>query len=346
MGFENLFQTATMLEVIDETEAFKSKNFLTTTFFPVGGDVEGETLHIDIKKGARRIAPMIHPKEPGRLVEKRPYQTNKVSPGYIRLLDEVDAADLLTRGPGETIYRPGRAPVQIAAERLAESLYELIDMIQRRIEVQAREALVTGKVTIIDEDAQASDTLDFQRDADNDITLTGNDLWTDTTNSDPLGDILDWKEQIGESTGQNLDKLVLGSTVLKAFLNHPKVQALLDNRRTDIGYIKQTEISPGVSHYGEVHGVQIYAYHEWYLTLAGVSTPMVPKKDILGGCSRAKNQLHYGAIRDPNAGVIAVPYYPVSWPEYNPPARLLRVDSAPLCALHQPDTTLRVQAVA
>jgi hypothetical protein len=342
---DELFETRTMLDAIDEREAFKPKSFLTSLAFTVGRDIEGEVLEIDIIKGARRIAPLVHAKHEGKKIEKRDYETREIKPPYIKMLDETNAADMMKRRPGETIYRPGVSAAQLAAERLGEQLQEFIEMIQRRIEVMAAEALAEGKITLTGEGFNGE--IDFLRDANNDITLAGANLWDDA-DSDPPGNLLDWQDQISNKTGLLATKLVLGFQALKAFLKNAEVRALLDNRRIMLGQITREEVPEGAVYYGSVHGVDIFGYNERYLDEAGATQRFVAEKEALMVVegARSKNKLHYGAIKDVEAGVVAVPFFPKSWVIENPSSRLLLVQSAPLVALHRPDTTLRAKVLA
>jgi len=342
----DLYSTVTLVQALDKLNAFKPRQFLSKLFFAAGEDVTGEVLQIDIRKGGRRLAPFVHPKSKGRLVEKRPFDTNEIRPPYIKSLAESEAGEMLVRKFGETIYRAGKSGAQAAAEKLGEELIEHIDMIMRRIEFMAAEALRTGKLVIdgLDFDAE----IDFLRDAGNDIVLTGTDLWTDAA-SNPLSQLLANKTIIAKATGLSADYLILGSDALDAFLENDKVQKILDNRRIQLGGgVDKLEEIDGVSVYGRIHGVTIVHYEEFYEDSTGTLVPMIdPKEAILAtSAPRAKNKLHYGAIQDVEAGVVAAPFWPKSWVEQNPSSRQLMVQSAPLIALHEPDTCLRSKVLA
>lgn len=343
---DELFETRTMLAAIDEMEYFKPKTFLTKTFFTAGEDIEGKVLEVDIIKGSRRIAPLVHPKLEGKKVEKRPFETKQVKPPYIKMLDETNAHDMFNRRPGENIYRPGVSAAQLAAERLGEDLRDFLDMIIRRIEVMSSQALTTGKIDLTGEGFEGE--IDYQRDANNTITLSGSDVW-DHADSNPPEDLLDWQDQIADLTGQLATKLVLGFKSLKAFLKNGEVRALLDNRRIFLGEIRRQDIPEGATYYGEVHGIDIMGYNERYTDESGTTQRMVGEKDALLCVEAARNRdnkLHYAAIQDVEAGVVAVPFFPKSWVTKNPSARMLLVQSAPLIALKRPDTTIKAQVLA
>lgn len=338
----DLFSTVTMLDAIDEMQNFIPKQFLTTTFFKPALNIESEILQIDVLKGARRVAPFVHPLKEGKLVEKMGRETTNIRPPYIKILGETNAADILKRRAGEPVYRSGMSGIQIAAEKVGQQLQEAIMMIQRRIEVMAADALRSGKITVVGEGL--SGEIDFKRDPNHIVQLVGTDVW-DNIDSDPTEHILDWKRKIAQKTGLNADILVLGHLALKAFLKNKKVRELLDNRRFELGGITSEDVPAGSTFYGEIHGVNLYSYNDWYLDEAGVEQPMVFDKEVLFGATSAQNMLHYAAIRDVEAGVVAVPYWPKSWTIPNPSARMLLVQSAPLIALHQPDSTLRVNVL-
>ncbi len=66
-------------------------------------------------------------------------------------------------------------------------------------------------------------------DASNTITLSGTAQWSDTVNSDPLGDIDTAKEEVANDIGVNTENLImhLGPTAWLYLKNHPNVKDLL-----------------------------------------------------------------------------------------------------------------------
>lgn len=340
----DIFKTRAMLAVYDEMDAKNPKKYITRNFFPTSPNpVDGQTIDIDIIKGARRVAPFVNPTLPGKPVESLGYETKTIKPPYIKMLRKSDAYTLMNRRPGESIYRPPVPPVQLAAEKLAEELEDASQMVHRRIEVMAAEAIRTGKITVIGEGLNA--VIDFQRDTDHSITLSGTDLW-DNAASDPTEDILDWKHLINQATGLNANRLMLGFLALKAFLKNQKVRDILDNRRLEIGNVSRQELPDGVIYYGNIHGVDILSYNDWYIDTDGTEKPMIPDKEAVMACTNAPNSLHYCSILDVEAGLVNEAYFPKTWVIPNPSAMMLLVQSSPIIILRQPDSTVKAQVLA
>jgi hypothetical protein len=177
------------------------------------------------------------------------------------------------------------------------------------------------------------------------VTLTSTDLWSDTTNSNPVEDLQTWATLIRQDSGINPTDVVMGTDACTAFLNHPKVKAILDMRAVDMGEIKPALLPNGVSYVGRINApnlsINIYTYEEWYVDeTSGNETAMVPAKKVWMGSPRTANSRLFAVIQDMEAiegGQAAVSRFPKSWVTKDPSVRWLMVQSAPLVALLQPD---------
>jgi len=339
-----LFETRTMLAALEQM--LPARTFLKDNFFTEEIVFNTKHVDIDIKKGKRRLAPYVKPVAQGKLVDRIGFKTYSYIPPYVKPKMATNAQDFLTRNIGETIYGANDGPQQRAEKQLGADLAELDDMITRREETQASELLHTGIVTVTGEGY--SETIDFGMPATHKITLTGNDLWTDTTNSDPLVDLRTWKRLIAQDSGLVPTDVIMGSDALDAFLNHPKVQNQLDTRRIDLGQITPAMLADGVTFYGRIRdiGCDLWTYEEYYIDPATAPTekPMIEVDKVLMLSRRARTSVNYGAIQDLRANA-AVPRFPKSWEEEDPSVRYLLVQSAPLLALHQVDAFIAAKAV-
>lgn len=318
------------------------RSFLRDTFF---GTVETHAtpfVDIHIVKGKRRLAPYVHPDSAGKVVERIGASGETFSPPYIKPKMVTTANDLLKALPGEVIYMDdrGNSPQERAATILAEDMATMDDMIIRREELQAAQALFGGVVAIKGEGIDTS--IDFGIPAGNIITLSGAALWSAST-SDPIADLRTWKRQIAQVSGMNADIVVLGADVVNAFVNNVNVQKLLDVRRFELGIVKPEDKGNGVTFVADIIslGMEIWAYDEWYIDdQTQVETPMIPAKKVLVTSKNAMRKRHYRSIHDISAGTFASPRFAKSWMKEDPSARYVMVQSGPLCVPHQVDAII------
>jgi len=339
----DIFDTRTMLPALEKMH--KPKTFLLRTFFPNSDTADGKEVDIDIYKGKRKLAPFVRPTDEGKKIDNTGFTTNKFAPPYVKPKKETTAAELLKRSPGEILYSGGKTPQQRAQEKLGKDMLELTDMIIRRKEWMAAQALNAGKISVVGEGINAE--IDFLRAADHTVTLTGDDLFT-SANSQPLEILRQKKRKIGKDSGLTARAAVFGESVIDAFLKQANVKDQLSTRRIDLGLVKPDELEDGVTYWGYIEGLDIYTYEEYYLDDSEVLQPMVPVDKIFLGATNARASQLHGAIQDIEAieqGLISVPYFPKSWVTKDPSVRWLMVQSAPLVCPHDTDAFMSIKAV-
>lgn len=338
----DIFSTRIMLRAIEQL--VPPKMFLQETFFPEEEIFTTTHVDIDIRRGKRRLAPFVRPFEAAPLFENLTYQTRKYEPPYLKIKKVSTAADILKRPMGVNPYGIVTSPQAAAAARLGFELQEMIDAIVRRIEAMAAELLRTGIVTVLGD--TINEQLDFQMLASHIVTLAGAQLWTNGA-SDPIGDIITWQDIIVQDSGLAPDVGIMGRDVYKAFINHAKIQAILDNRRMEINrMVREQESQRGEIFIGEIEGIRWFRYNEWFddPQNPGTLLPMIPVDRVILGATAARNQKLYAGIQDHEA-VTPVSWFPKSWIEQDPSRRFLMVQSAALPALSQPDAILSAKAV-
>ncbi len=339
----DIFSTRTMLAAIEQMAP--ARTFLLDTFFPGFQQFASKHVDIDIIKGKRRLAPFVSPVVAGKTLDKRGMTTRSYTPPYIKPKFATGAQDILNRAPGEIVYVGGQSGGAQAAAKLGEELAELDETITRREEWMGAQALVTGAVNVVGDGI--NDVIDFGRAADHTVTLTGTALWSDAE-SDPLKNLRVWRRKIIQDSGVTPDKVVLGATAIDAFLANAKLADALDTRRIDLGMIDPQILPEGVTYYGYIKevGLDLYGYDEWYLDDSGNEQPMLPADKIIIGSSNSRNAKLYGMIQDLGAGAgFAVPRFPKSWVKEDPSVRFVMLQSAPLVALLQPDSTMCIKVV-
>jgi hypothetical protein len=343
-GMIDIFDTRTMLDVVDQMK--RPSTFLRDTFFQRSTQFDTASVDVDIVKGKRRLAPLVNPLAEGRVVERTGFTTNTLKPGYVKPKFVTTAGDLLKRSPGEVLYAGGRTPEMRAQEQLAKDLGELYDMVTRREEWMAAQALTTGEVvmTIKGETADQTVTVDFQMDSNHKVTLTGTDLWSDA-GSDPLGDLATWARKCRQDSGLSPTDVLMGSDAAEAFIKNTAVDKELNNRRIDTGMIVPENLPNGVAYLGRIDrpgvSVDLWTYDEWFVDEeTGLEGAAIPANKVIMGSRRAQNSKLWGAIQDMDAfesGLVAANRFPKSWTTKDPSVRWLMMQSAPLMALNQPD---------
>lgn len=330
----NLYDPKQMTQALLESKPVR--RFLTSTFF-------GEEIHdtvsfqIDIWKGSRRLAPVVHPKLAGKVVDREKFRTLEFTPPYLKPKKVTTADNILTRQPGEIVYtQPGaNSPALRAARLLGQDMAELDESIQRRIEVMAAEALFAGQVTVKGDGVDT--VVDFDFDATHTPTLTGGALWTAST-ADILENLRAWKRLVAKDSGSTATDVVMGSEAAAAFLKNEQLLKLLNTWNLSIGAINPVEMADGVTYLGRLTavGLDLWTYDEWYVDEAtSVEQPVVPEDKVLVIARNLRAAVHYGVIQDIEAGSFASRAFVKSWVTEDPSARFLLVQSAPLPVVHQ-----------
>jgi hypothetical protein len=333
----DMFDTRTMLAMLDEGKP--AHTFLRDRYFADVRTFDTKKVDIDLYKGKRRLAPFVHPKIGGQTVDRTGYRTESYEPPETSPDMITTAEDLLKRGPGENIYGASD-PNTRAAEQLGRDLAELDNMISRREEWMAAQALFTGKIDVkgegYDEVIQywPADAQDQPY-----LALGAGERWNEGT-STPLEDFRAARRNVIQGSGVNPVDAILGTDAIEALLKNTSFSSRLDNRRIDMGAIDPSNLPNGVTYWGYLKdsGLDLWSYDEWYLDDNGVEQPMVPGKLVLIGSPNVRTTMMYGCVVDVDKGSFALPRVPVSWTQRkNPAGRIVQVKSKPLPVIHQID---------
>ncbi|WP_109512578.1 major capsid protein [Pseudomonas ovata] len=334
----DIFETLTMLEAVEQMPT--PRRFLMDTFFNgrLPETFGTKTVTIDIVKGQRKMAPFVHPSLPGSISQRSGYSTNAYEPPYIQPKRQTNAELLLKRAAGDAPFS-SRTPLERAGEQLGKDLRDLDEEITRREEWMCGKALTTGQVRVIGEGVD--DTIDFLMEDSHKIQLPAAERWN-ANGSDPIAHIRKWRRMVAKDSGRTANVGVLGGDALDAFLNNDSVLKKLNNRRVDMGMIKPEELPDGVTYLGYLNdpGVDLYGYDEWQLDEEGNEQPVVPAGGLILGATNTRNAMLYAAIQDLEAiesGLVEAARFPKSWVTQEPSARWLKLQSAVLAGLLEPD---------
>ena len=343
----DLFDTRTMINMFQQLPT--TRTFFRDTFFARNVTRSmTEAVDIDVIKGKRRVAPYVHPTVGSRTVERPGFTTNSMKPPLVAPDMITTAQDMLKRAAGEAIYG-AMSPDERAAAQLGKDLGTMDDLITRREELQARDAILDGKLYVTLDDATGvtySATIDFGRNANNTVVLSGADLW-DATTGDPLQKFRDWRRQIAQNTGLTANICLMGASAADAFIKNAKVLDYLNKFNVNRGVLEPAEVPQGMSFLGRVGGVDCYEYNEWYLDPADdTEKPIIPAKQILMACTEARTDRLYGCICDPVRGSFALDRVPFSWIQNKPSARFVSLSSRPMMVPTQVDAFLKATVLA
>ena len=341
----DIFDTRTMLEAVEQMPT--ARRFLLNTFFNGGSPVTfpTKTVDIDIIKGKRKMAPFVNPRLPGSVSLREGYTTSTYSPPYIQPKRETTAELVLKRSAGDNPFS-SRTPLERAGQLLGKDLRDLDDEIIRREEWMCAQALTTGKVRVVGEGVD--DTIDFLMAPDHKISL-GSGQWG-TEGGDPIANLRSWKRKIAKDSGRTANTVAMSGEALDAFQSSSMVMKQLNTRRVDMGLIKPEELPDGVTYLGYLNdpGVDLYGYDEWYLDDEDDEQPMIPAGGLILGSTSTRNAMLYGAIQDLEAvesGLVEAARFPKRWVTQEPSARWLKLQSAALAGLLEPDAFIYAKVV-
>ena len=341
----NLFDKRTMLKAF--LQSFEPRTFLMSTFFSNITTFDTKSVDIDLRRGKRRIAPFVRPRNGGKTVDRGGFATKTYTPPLVAPQHPTTAEDLLVRTPGETLYGDEKTPEQRAAERLGQDLVELDEMITRREEHMAAQTLFNGAIHMYQEDEGIDEVMDFGLPQ---AALSGTSLWNDA-GADPLADMRIWASDLRKNSGYSPTMAIMGTDAMEAFLKNGVVEKAMDTRRVDMGEIKPRELPNGVGYIGHIArpgvDLDLFTYDEWVFDEATrTDLPLVPEKKILLANPASRYEMLYGAVANAVAGVIAAPRIPYSWVEPNGSARYVRLSSRPLPVPVDVEASIRCSVLA
>jgi len=316
--------------------------FLLNTFFNQVVLAEQDTVYFDVETDGtkRRLAPIVHPLVPGKLVESRGYETKSIKPAYVKDLRVHDATRPFKRtigeqiGTGGTLTNAQRAELAIRAD-----LRDQTDMLTRRMEVWASQILRTGSLSmnmLMPDGAEKAITLNFGRHADLTIALGSGTYWGES-GVDPLVDLEEWALDVLQKSGSVVRNIVMDPAAWGVFRASSLLEKKLDLRRVKAGEIDLGTIPDHIQYKGNDGTFDYWVYADWYLADgASTETAMMPRGTVLG-VGDIMGVRHFGAIKDEAAGFQAREYFSKSWVVEDPSARMLLLQSAPVLAPYRPN---------
>lgn len=299
---------------------------------------------IDVKKGSERLAPLVTALMGNPVFTKDSFHRLELE---IPLLGgavetSIEAKFNVLAGMPDTVM----TDIAELVDTLADDT-ELVDSaITRTEEFMAAELLKTGSVTIHGLGISGQEiayTLDFQRNPDHRIILSGGATWGSAGVS-PFNDIKDTRLLIAANGGINPNHVVMGEEAAELFLSDSKTRDRLDNRGMDYGKISPEELDVDVTYLGYVREIgHIYTYLGGYEDKDKMKQRYIPARGVALFSEGADNRTIYGGVaRNVNGrAVIERGRRVVSHKltERQPVMETLDVNARVLLTLTEPDTT-------
>ena len=341
----DLFSTTSLNRVIDVVPIVEPL-FWLNAFFTEEETSTNEDIKFDVKNKKRRmITPLVNPLIKGRIIRGQGYRTGSVAPAYLKDKRVFNPNNYFKRTVGEKLGG-SLTPEQRLAAAVGFALTDQLEMWQRRLNAMAAEVVRTGKIVLESQDFERAE-VDFRRDEDMTIVLTGNDKW-DSDDSDPLGDIEEWGQRIFDRSGYVVSDVILAADVWKTLrvrmadkdtkfgraclLQLDMNQAVLTQARMELGPMLIKTGMRLVALFGEY---RLWVHSDKFededaegdlreVDLLPAGEVVMASRDGVQGVR------HFGAIRDLKAGIQARQFFVKSWEEEEPSERFILGQSAPL----------------
>lgn len=323
----DLFSTDVLTGIVRNPKNMP-KTWLLDMFFPNVQTETSEEIHFDVEEEDISLAPFVSPLVEGKIVVEKGYKTSTFKPAYLKPKTPLDPTRPLKRAMGEQIGG-SLSPQQRIALQVRNVLEQHRNSIDRRLEVMAGQALVTGKVTVTGE-KYATQVVDFGRDAANTIPVAGGSKWTDA-GVKPLNDLQDWSDIGLGNSGFGTRIATMTIDVWKVFREDADVKSRLELRRASQGTMDLgAQMEYGGIYRGEIDGFQIYTYANTYTDENGVVQNVIPDGTVILSSAGLMGYRAFGAIYDEGVGYMPLEYYSKSWIENDPSRRVILTQSAPL----------------
>lgn len=343
----DLFSTNYLAGVVQELRTPPS--FLLDTAFPTTLEDPSEEIHFDIDEKKPRLTAFVSPFIAGKVVEDRGFKTATFKPAYAKDKRRWNPNRPLKRVIGEKLGG-AMSPEQRIQFLVGQTLEDQLDMLTRREEVMAAEALRLGQVTVAGE-GFATQVVSFGRHANLRSVKTGAARWSQS-GADPLQQIEDMATTMQGISGAVVSKVVMAPDAYSAFKARVKAnddwKLLVDYRRASEG--SRMDLAPGNGEKARLIGVlgmiEYWVYNDVYIDpVDGQTKNLMPSGEVLLLSNDIEGTRCYAAIQDEKANYKATRYFPKSWLEEDPAVRWMLMQSAPLMVPFRPNATASLEVL-
>lgn len=209
--------------------------FLSTFFQTNPRDiVDAESVKIDIKRGTRKIAPVISNwTQRGGKLERSQYTQKEFIPPVVALGGDFAPGDLIEKAFGVDEYTSAEIDYMISLQNLImDTMMEIEAQFGRHFEFQASQIFQTGELELYDDQGNIAYTIDFYPKATHFPTVSV--PWSDE-DADPDTDISNLINIIKQNGKVQIKNVVFGESALDNYLRNTKVDDKFDIRRYQSG---------------------------------------------------------------------------------------------------------------
>lgn len=348
---EQIYDSATLLGVYWADDYMQPpENYWLSNFFTT--EVQFDTEEIDFSKisDVRKLAPLVVPTAQGVPIYSAAERLASVAPAYIKAKDPVTATRMIRRaaglgelGRGRTRLSPAARYGAIVADILRQHRYA----VERRWEWMASKAVIDGKVTLKD-DRYPERVVDFMRDPNHTIALTGGAQWGQSGVS-ILGSIQAMRQMVRKAKfGGVTNRLTVGADVWEVMVKDPEIREFLNvqfKSGTNINLKLGMREGLEVEYVGNIETLEVYVYSDYYETPDGTAVPYMSSKDVVLTGPSIRGVRAFGAIQDKKANWQALPVFSKMWDEEDPSATMILTQSAPLMVPVNPNASLRASVL-
>lgn len=342
----------------------RPQTFFLSTFFREVEQSKDETIYFDkeLEDEKLHLAPYVHPLVEGKLVEAAGYKTESFKAPYIKQKTVHDPTRAFRRMAGETIGTgQDMNPAQRREVALKRDLVRLSNMLTRREEFQAAEALRDGTATVVSELADGTKetkVINYGRDASLQITKAAGTRWGDA-GVEPLSDLEDWAQGVADVSGATVRKIIMDPSAWRKLRKDTAFQQRLDLRRVVSGdfNLGQAPTSMGAQYKGTDGTFEYWVYNQkvYDRTTSSVVSLMDTGRVIgvadadpngVAGGSEFIGVRHFAAIKDEEAGFQPMEFFTKSWVTPDPSVRYLLMQSAPLMVPYRINASFSAKVLA
>lgn len=331
MATDLTYTTGTLLRVLQSIE--RPVLHFRDRYFRSWHQETGKRIFFDRVSGKPRIAPYVHPRIEGKIVEQRGFQTDSFEPPYVKPKHELDPEQWLKRLPGEA-FLGSMSPQQRRDLTVQMILREHEEMVSVREEVQIAEALRTGVVTVVGEGFNGE--VNFQRDPDLTVVLTGTDRWSDSTqDGQVLAQIEEWALMVREASGGFIvDEVTMAPDAWQAFLarlTEDQKKMLFDSLRGSSSSVELGPTLPRKAQFkGQIGEFKFFTYDDVYQDEDGNEQHIMPSGSVVLTGAALEGTRCYAAIRDKGAQYQPLRIFPKVYEVQDPSVEYVLSQSAPL----------------
>ncbi len=219
-----------------------------------------EDVEIDIVRSDEDIAIVVQDLSTGYRHNTTDVFTNKrFKPPIFKEAVPLNSFDLLNRMPGDDPFQNPDFRSNIIV-RMFQGMTKVENKIRRSLELQASQVLMTGTVTLSDENGVALYTIDYKPKATHFPTAS---ITWGTGTEDKMADINALAEVVRNDGLGDPDQLIFGVDAFESFIKDADVLARFDNRRMTLGTISPMEMRGNGGNFRGIVEIGNYQYDVW-----------------------------------------------------------------------------------